>query len=281
VSRILGSALALALGSSVATAENIAPTDDKAWAENVGWINAEPSGNGGPGVQVDDFELTGWMWGENVGWISLSCKNTASCETVAYGVRHDGAGFLSGYAWAENVGWISLTCHNTGSCATAPYGVTIDPATGEFHGEAWGENIGWIRFESTGPNPFSVITEWRCDPPPALPGDSPVLALEKLGPETVLSWGTVALATGYDVVFGELSTLRDDPGHFAAATSGCLADNVTTTSLSDAATPPVHDGFWFLVRGVNCGGSGTFDTGEPSQVAGRDPDIAMSGNSCP
>ena len=39
------------------------PDDSQyAWAENVGWINAEPQGNGGPGVEVTDSKLTGWMW---------------------------------------------------------------------------------------------------------------------------------------------------------------------------------------------------------------------------
>jgi hypothetical protein len=36
-------------------AENIDPLDDAsqyAWAENAGWIDAEPAGDGGPGVEV-------------------------------------------------------------------------------------------------------------------------------------------------------------------------------------------------------------------------------------
>jgi len=74
--------LPIRLAGSVAIAENIDPGGDGskyAWAENIGWINAEPSGNGGPGVQVSDFEVTGYMWGENAGWISLSCRNGATC----------------------------------------------------------------------------------------------------------------------------------------------------------------------------------------------------------
>ena len=91
---ILASFVIGVCGSPV-LAENIDPNDDdsqRAYAENVGWINAEPSGDGGPGIQVDDFELTGWMWGENIGWISLSCQNTASCGTTAYSVINDGVG---------------------------------------------------------------------------------------------------------------------------------------------------------------------------------------------
>ena len=80
-------------------------------------------GDGGPGVAVGDFELTGYVWAENIGWVSLSCENTSSCGTVDYGVTNDGSGNLSGYAWGENVGWISFSCENTGSCSTVEYGV--------------------------------------------------------------------------------------------------------------------------------------------------------------
>src|SRR6185369_15681573 len=107
-----------------AVAENTDPANDGsqwAWSENAGWVNAEPSGNGGPGVQVGDTALTGYLWGENAGWISLSCQNTGSCGTQSYGVTNNGCGLLAGYAWAENAGWISFSCANTGNCASATY----------------------------------------------------------------------------------------------------------------------------------------------------------------
>jgi hypothetical protein len=144
-------------------AENIDPNDDGsqyAYGENVGWFNAEPLGDGGPGVQVNDTTLTGYIWAENIGWVSLSCENTASCATVNYGVANDGSGNLSGYGWSENVGWISFSCENTGSCGTVSYGVIIDPTTGEFSGQAWGENIGWVIFRSTIPPAYGVTTSW-------------------------------------------------------------------------------------------------------------------------
>lgn len=96
------------------------------WSENAGWINAQSSGFGGPGVQVDEFKLSGWMWAENLGWISLDCSNRSSCGTVNYGVDNSG-GVLTGYAWSENVGWIS--------------------------------------FDSSGVNPFQLETSWTCSLP--------------------------------------------------------------------------------------------------------------------
>jgi hypothetical protein len=146
--------------SSWVLAENIDPDNDNSqygYGENVGWLNAEPLGDGGPGIQVSKSTLTGWMWAENLGWISLSCENTSSCGAVNYGVTNDGAGTLAGWGWAENAGWISFSCINTGSCGSVSYGVTID-SDGDFDGFAYGENIGWIHFQSTAPIPYKVKT---------------------------------------------------------------------------------------------------------------------------
>ena len=149
---------------NIAYAENMDPNDDDtqyAYAENIGWFNAEPNGDGEEGMEVAGSKLTGYVWAENIGWVSLSCENTSSCGTVDYGVTNDGRGNLSGYAWAENVGWISFSCENTGSCGTVDYGVKIGPTTGYFSGYAWGENIGWINFKSTGAVFFGMMTAWR------------------------------------------------------------------------------------------------------------------------
>jgi hypothetical protein len=111
----------LLLFCSVGYAENIDPDNDDshyAYGENVGWFNAEPSGDGGPGVEVEDSKLTGYIWSENIGWVSLSYENTSSCATVDYGVTNNGRGNLSGYAWGENVGWISFK-----STGAVPFGV--------------------------------------------------------------------------------------------------------------------------------------------------------------
>jgi len=103
-------------------AENVDPAADGsqyAWAENLGWLNAEPQGEGGPGVQVSDTELTGWIWTENHGWISLSCQNTSSCGVNNYGVVNDGKGNLSGFAWAEHLGWINFRTGDGSDCCSA------------------------------------------------------------------------------------------------------------------------------------------------------------------
>ena len=160
---LTGAAL-LAAVIAVASAENIDPNNNMsqyAWGENVGWINAEPGGPGGDGLQVSGSKITGWMWGENIGWINMHCENRGTCGAVPYGVTNDNAGNLGGYAWAENVGWISFCDQDTpGACNASPtYRVVINPATGIFSGFAWGENIGWISFSDTSPVAYQVQTD--------------------------------------------------------------------------------------------------------------------------
>lgn len=275
------SAILIVLTAGAAFAENINPANDGskyAWSENLGWINAQPSGPGGPGAQVSDAGLTGYAWSENAGWISLSCTNGASCATASYGVANDGCGTLTGYAWSENTGWINFSCSNNGGCATANYGVVINPKNGIFSGRAWSENAGWITFSSTAPNPYQVATSWRR----AVPTGNPSLTAGKAGGANVLlSWTALSGATTYDIVQGGLVALRSSNGNFQSATQACIAGNTTATSFTSTGTPSVGDGYWFLVRGANCGGKGTYNSGSPKQIGSRDSGIAMSGNDCP
>ena len=41
------------------------------------------------------------------------------------------------------------------------------------------------------------------------------------------------------------------------------------------------DGYWYLVRGVNCKGKGTYNSGGAAQIGLRDGEIAASGSDCP
>jgi hypothetical protein len=276
------------VAGSLLRAENVDPAGDGSqygYSENTGWINAEPSGDGGFGVQVGDSELSGWMWAENTGWISLSCQNTLSCATEAYGVTNDGMGQLGGYAWSESVGWISFSCTNTSSCGASSYGVTIDSATGVFDGYAFGENVGWISLNcsntsSCGTTSYRVRTAWSCDPLPSVPTTLPTLQLGRTDGVTALNWSVGAGATGTDIVSGSLGGLRTSGGDFSASTTACLGDNRTSTSTLDHGVSP-PGGEWYLVRGQNCGGNGSYDGTTPPQSGSRDSEIAASGNACP
>lgn len=144
-----------ALLAGTAGAEDVDPFNDGSqylYAENAGWVNAEPSGDGGPGLSVSDSFVSGWLWSENVGWISLSCRNTNSCDQIQFGVRVDlldeslQLQQLDGYGWSENAGWISFSCKNTQSCENAEYRVQLSEQSGLLNGFAWSENLGWIAF---------------------------------------------------------------------------------------------------------------------------------------
>ncbi len=276
-SPVLGLTLGMVVAGAVALpalADNVNPLNDGsqyAYGENIGWLNAQPQGPGGPGMQVNDFGLTGWMWGENIGWVSLSCSNTGTCGPASYGVVNDGFGHLSGYAWSENAGWVNF------SPTTA--GVSIDPVTGNFSGAAWGENIGWVTFSATGPVAYKIQTSW-CQGTAAPPSGTPALSVASSMLGTQLTWTSLTGAGWYDVVSGDLGTLVSSGGNFATATQACVSNNLQATSTSTLATPAVGQGMWFLVRGEDCKGNGTYDEGG-AQVGSRDAGISASGSACP
>jgi hypothetical protein len=268
------------LGVSVEVpAENVDPAADGsqyAWSENAGWFNAEPQGEGGPGVTVSDSDLTGWIWGENIGWVSLSCQNTLSCGDNSYEVVNDGCGELTGYAWAENVGWISFSCLNTSSCATADYGVRIDPQTGDFSGQAWAENIGWVTFASTGATPYKVTTSWSATPPA---GSPEFTNLEIIGTDLMLNWTGVPQADTYQTLQGSLGTLRSSGGDFTSAAIACTSSAGATSFTLPMSSTTEAD--FYLVRGVNCGGKGSVESGGPGQTGLRDGEVVSSPFDCP
>ena len=124
-------------------------------------------------------------------------------------------------------------------------------------------------------------TGWNCSPAPPLPSNGAQLYVDKSGTDSKLTWQASANATGYDLVKGDLVTLRSSTGNFALATDSCLANDPTTAMLLYSNTPTPGQGFWFLVRGENCGGKGTYNSGAVTQVGLRDSEIASSGSDCP
>ena len=270
------------ISATLAAAENIDPDNDDsqyAWAENVGWINAEPGGNGGDGVQVADFQLSGWLWGENTGWISLSCLNTSSCATVSYGVTNDGQGTLGGFAWAENAGWVNF--------AASTSSASIDPNSGEFSGYTWSENFGWVSLScantgTCGTVDYGIKTAW-CQSVAAAPSGAPDVDAQRTGADVELTWPALTAADWYEIVRGSLSDLRASGGDYSTATDSCVADNETGTTavVSGTPEPGSGDGYWYLVRGVNCKGKATYDSGGAGQASSRDGGVAGSSADCP
>ena len=93
-----------------------------------------------------------------------------------------------------------------------------------------------------------------------------------------LHWNVLAGAASYDVLRGDLDTLRGNGGDFATSAETCLRSNLAATAFTYSLAPPAGSGRWFLVRGRNCAGTGTWNDGAS---ANRDLEIAASGTSCP
>ncbi len=95
----------------------------------------------------------------------------------------------------------------------------------------------------------------------ASPPEAHGLRLDSLGAgETLVSWESLDPVVGagavYDLVGGALSQLRAD-GNFGRAT--CLVSGFADTPYTDtSAAPPVGDAEYFLVRGRNGCGLGTY-----------------------
>lgn len=114
----------------------------------------------------------------------------------------------------------------------------------------------------------------------AAPADSDGLAAERVEAAARLTWPPVLAADAYDAVRGSLALLAP-AGDYSTATDECLADDLAATQLDDPDLPAPGDGFWYVVRGVNCGGEGSYDTGGAGQTGSRDAGLSASPNACP
>ena len=102
-----------------------------------------------------------------------------------------------------------------------------------------------------------------------------------LSDRSSIVWASPPGATSYDIVKGNLQSLKASRGDFAISLSTCVEDDSPDNSCTDTTVPPVGQGFYYLVRTFGCGQNGTYDDGSASQVESRDPEIQMSPVRCP
>lgn len=131
-------------------------------------------------------------------------------------------------------------------------------------GSSWATRIGSFRFPGCVPCAQVGIS---------------TMTLAKEAPGIRLTWTPAANATAYDVVSGDLQTLRSTSGNFSAATTQCSANDVigTTTLITDANPAPTY----YLLRAIGTGCRGTYDDGSASQLGGRDAEIGSALAACP
>ncbi len=111
------------------------------------------------------------------------------------------------------------------------------------------------------------------------PAGRPLVVLARTPTAAQISWPAVASSSGYDVVRGSLDVLASSAGDFSTSTHTCLGNDIPTLVVSDSDQPA--GGFWYLVRAISCGGSGSYDTTSPHQAGGRDAEVSASPNACP
>jgi len=95
-----------------------------------------------------------------------------------------------------------------------------------------------------------------------------------------LSWNAPAPSSGYDVVRGSLGALLGSAGDFTLATERCLGAGLAVTFLLDPDVPVEGDGFWYFVRGSQCG-AGSYDRVDRNQVGLNNDEIDASSSACP
>jgi len=108
----------------------------------------------------------------------------------------------------------------------------------------------------------------------------PVLTAAKSGTSAELSWTAIVSADSYDVTRGLLGSLRA-AGDFTPAVDACLVNDHPATTASDPTPVPPGDAFWYLVRGNNCAGAGSYDEGTASQSGSRNAPVDASAVACP
>jgi photosystem II stability/assembly factor-like uncharacterized protein len=97
--------------------------------------------------------------------------------------------------------------------------------------------------------------------------------------KATINWVPDAGSMDYDVVRGDLIVLRAG-GSFEGSQRTCFATG-QQPFLVDAATPLSGAGFYYLVRGSNCGPEvGTYDSTGPHQAASRDLALQGLGAAC-
>lgn len=134
--------------------------------------------------------------------------------------------------------------------------------------------------------------DYTCvDAGPAPLGPGIVIGLVFNTAKTTISWNAAVNGAAYDTIKGDLDVLISTGGNFTTSLPGgsspddyqCINSGSSSTSTSVPYTPTAAgQGFYYLVRAENVTAlNGTYSTEIAREEAGRDSEIAASGNDCP
>ncbi len=109
------------------------------------------------------------------------------------------------------------------------------------------------------------------------PSHVPAVRVEK----SEVCWSHVPGAGNYDVIVGlSLAELGSAASTLAEASLSCFGAAVPGTCVAVPLDPAPGDGFYFAVRANRGKSAGTFSTGCPTELAGRDEALGASAT-CP
>lgn len=124
--------------------------------------------------------------------------------------------------------------------------------------------------------------EYGSQPCLVVPGPAAGVSVVRLSGFTArVGWPVVATASAYDVVRGSLGVLLSSLGNYSVATDACVVNATTQAFVDDPTIVGAGNGLWYLVRGENCAGAGTYDETGTGQQAPRDAELALSASACP
>jgi hypothetical protein len=109
---------------------------------------------------------------------------------------------------------------------------------------------------------------------PVLPGDADALALAQAEGVTTISWTAGSGSATSSVLRGLVSQLPVGPG---GAEELCLEDDLVGTTTTDPEDPGPGESFWYLIRGANACGDGSYG----SEGVNGAPGAARQSTTCP
>ena len=113
-------------------------------------------------------------------------------------------------------------------------------------------------------------------------GGPPIPDLRFQPDRVTMRWAPQSFVTRYDVIRGNLATLRATGGNFGAAILACLKNDAAQAWAVDPLTPPRGGGIFYLSRAIQPNGHpATYDSGGAGQAHPRDPLIAAAQLACP
>jgi len=262
------------------------------WSKTGAWAHGQPTGGGSRAGDPTSGKTGPNVWGFNLSGDYSSGLSPQYLTT--------GAIDLSGYVDVEVSYWRWLGIE-AATFDQAAFEVSADGAswttvwehggdslndgewieqTFDISGVADGQPTVYLRWVMGGTDGTENYPGWNVDDirvTGTLPPSGIVLGVSR----SELTWTPLPGAAAYDLVRGDLGTLRDSAGDYLSATDECLGDDVGPAGLPHATEPPSGEGYWYLVRGATAPGPTTYDSFGVSQSGTRDLGIETSTAGCP